>query len=85
MPAGLPGNLQWIHLQLEMLVDISFCRGVNAGLCGGISKYWCGSNKEGSSDSICSCYPKASSPTLGAKFVTRGTGDPVPPGLHQGC
>ena len=26
---------------------------------------------------------KASSPLLGAKFVTQGTGDPVPPGLHQ--
>ena len=23
-------------------------------------------------------------PTLGAKIVTQGAGDPVPPGLHQG-
>ena len=43
----------------------------NGWLCGS-SKYWCGSNEEGSSVSICSCYPQGFEPHIGCQNCNTG-------------
>ena len=67
-----------------MLVDISSARGVKAGCVVVFQNTDVVQMKRAHLTQYALAYPKASSPTLGAKIVTQSAGDPVPPGITPG-